>query len=119
MSHLTEDFKRALSALAYANAGEFYFAREKARFLDNSDSRIGAPRMAVTKRNPTARTLILGLASAGLYAALYLYSEELLAWSAKGQWMFVLPVAIAFIFSMVHGTFTGLFWDVLGIKAKK
>jgi hypothetical protein len=29
------------------------------------------------------------------------------------------PVAMAFLFSLVHGAFTGHFWDVLGIKARK
>lgn len=27
------------------------------------------------------------------------------------------PIAIAFLLSFVHGAFTGLFWDVIGLKA--
>lgn len=38
----------------------------------------------------------------------------------KGTWWFVFaPVAVAFTLSFVHGVATGLFWDRLGLKAKK
>lgn len=37
-----------------------------------------------------------------------------------GTWWYVLaPIALAFALSYTHGTFTGLFWDVVGLKAKK
>lgn len=37
-----------------------------------------------------------------------------------GNWLLVLiPIVIAFAMSYVHGAFTGLFWDVVGLKAKK
>jgi hypothetical protein len=37
-----------------------------------------------------------------------------------GTWLFVLvPIVIAFVLSYVHGAFTGLFWDAVGLKAKK
>lgn len=38
----------------------------------------------------------------------------------EGHWYYVLiPIVIAFIMSYVHGAFTGLFWDTVGLKAKK
>ena len=38
----------------------------------------------------------------------------------EGQWWFVFaPIALAFALSYTHGLFTGLFWDVIGLKAKK
>ncbi|PIQ12750.1 MAG: hypothetical protein CO125_02190 [Hydrogenophilales bacterium CG_4_9_14_3_um_filter_59_35] len=38
----------------------------------------------------------------------------------KGTWWFVFaPIAVAFTLSFVHGVATGLFWDRLGMKAKK
>ncbi len=38
----------------------------------------------------------------------------------EGTWWFVLaPIAMAFAVSYTHGNFTSLFWDVLGLKAKK
>ena len=37
-----------------------------------------------------------------------------------GTWWYVLaPIAMAFALSFTHGNFTGLFWDVIGLKAKK
>lgn len=36
----------------------------------------------------------------------------------EGNWLFVLvPILIAFVVSYVHGTFTAMFWDSLGLKA--
>lgn len=38
----------------------------------------------------------------------------------EGTWWFVFaPIAMAFALSYTHGLFTGLFWDVIGLKAKK
>ncbi|MEO5330245.1 MAG: hypothetical protein H7829_18625 [Magnetococcus sp. THC-1_WYH] len=68
-------------------------------------------------------TLLLGAASASLYLLLFLYSDELTHVSTlirqghKG--LVVIPMGIALIFSFVHGAFTGRFWDLLGLKAKK
>ena len=59
------------------------------------------------------------LAAVGLYALLYAFEDSLLALTAQGGWLFVVPVAIAFVISFVHGGFTAHFWDLLGIKAKK
>jgi len=38
----------------------------------------------------------------------------------EGNWLFVFaPIALAFALSYTHGLFSGLFWDVVGLKAKK
>lgn len=38
----------------------------------------------------------------------------------KGVWWYVFaPIAMAFALSYTHGNFTSLFWDVVGLKAKK
>ncbi len=77
-------------------------------------------------RSPRALviTLILGAASAGLYLLLYLYSDklpELAAANRQGEHKIyaLVPIAIALVFSFVHGAFTGQFWDLLGFRAKK
>lgn len=66
-----------------------------------------------------ARTAILGAATLILYAGLFLMERPLLELSSRGGWYFLVPVAIAFVFSLAHGAFTGYFWDLLGIKARK
>jgi hypothetical protein len=74
--------------------------------------------MNVDSSKLLTRTLILGSISATLYLLLYLFSDTILAWSRQGHWYFIAPITIAFVFSLVHGSFTGHFWDLLGIKAK-
>jgi hypothetical protein len=68
-------------------------------------------------------TLILGAASAGLYVLLYLYSDtlvELAAATRQGEKLYALvPLGVALVFSFVHGAFTGRFWELLGLQAKK
>lgn len=64
------------------------------------------------------RTVIYGLFSLTLYYLLYRYHDFILAYSKEGQWHFIVPISIAFVFSVVHGNFTGQFWDLFGIKAK-
>ncbi len=65
------------------------------------------------------QALAYGAVSLALYLALYFYADQILELSRQGRWYFIVPIAIAFIFSAVHGTFTGQFWDLFGIKAKQ
>lgn len=74
--------------------------------------------MKDTKSQAVIQTIILGIMSAGLYALLWFFEKPILDLSKQGGWYFILPLVIAFIFSGVHGTFTGHFWDILGVKAK-
>lgn len=74
--------------------------------------------MAIDRTKAVTNTVILGIISAALYLLLYIFSDQILRWSERGHWYFVVPVGTAFVFSFVHGAFTGHFWDLLGIKAK-
>ena len=68
-------------------------------------------------------TVIMGGISAALYFLLYLYSgvlAELASETRHGNKIYALvPLAVALLFSFVHGAFTGRFWDLLGLRAKK
>lgn len=70
-----------------------------------------------------AATLLLGAVSAGLYFLLFLYSDrlvELAAATRQGEQRYALiPIVIALVFSFIHGAFTGRFWELLGLRAKK
>lgn len=55
--------------------------------------------------------------------AIYYHKVDAAACAAKGGvvtagtwWHALLPIAIAFTVSFTHGAFTGLFWDVMGLK---
>jgi hypothetical protein len=69
-----------------------------------------------------AITAALGAASVVLYVILYLYATETEVFAARARagekWLAVVPIAVALVFSFVHGAFTGQFWDALGLKAK-
>ncbi|MBI3374695.1 MAG: hypothetical protein HY017_23475 [Betaproteobacteria bacterium] len=77
------------------------------------------PFMADGDERKIVKTLALGFLSLLLYAALFLNEESVLQLSTLGGWYALVPVAIAFVFSVAHGAFTGHFWDVLGVKARK
>jgi hypothetical protein len=62
-------------------------------------------------------TVIFGLATAALYAAIFLNSGMVMKYFTKGGMYALLPVGTAFLFSFVHGAFTGNFWSALGIEA--
>ena len=66
--------------------------------------------------------ITLGLISFLLYDLLYHFNLDIrhlaeLANHGNKTWFWV-PIVIALIFSLVHGAFTGHFWDSLGLKAK-
>ncbi len=63
-------------------------------------------------------TILLGVISAGLYFLLWWLEKPIMYYSQQGKWYFIIPIAIAFAFSLVHGAFTGYFWEALGIQAK-
>jgi hypothetical protein len=69
--------------------------------------------------NKTTKLVLYGLVVAVLYGALYRYDSEVVEICRRGGWWFLFPVGVAFLFSIFHGNFTGLFWDVLGVQAKK
>lgn len=74
--------------------------------------------MSIKHSQALRRTLFYGSISISLYFLLYLFNDTILEHSKQGRWNFIIPVVIAFIFSVVHGNFTGQFWDLFGIKAK-
>lgn len=72
-----------------------------------------------TRKKPYGALLVMGLLSAGLYIFLLLNQTSLNKYFAMGGVYAFLPIATAFIFSYVHGSFTGNFWTILGIEASK
>ena len=76
-----------------------------------------------------AITLALGVASTGLYVLLFVFADrlpEIAAATRNGETPYgialalaLVPILIALVFSFVHGAFTGRFWDLLGLRAKR
>ncbi len=77
--------------------------------------------MKFTKTKLVLETALLGIGSVVLYFLLFYFEDTVLGWSKgfkKVGWFFIAPIIIAFVFSVVHGAFTGHFWELLGIRGK-
>lgn len=64
-----------------------------------------------------AKTAGLGIATAALYAAVFLNSGTVMNFFTRGGLYAALPIATVFVFSFVHGAFAHHVWEVLGIRA--
>jgi len=74
----------------------------------------------VAARKPYLQLIVSGLISGALYLALFLFHHEIMAaFTRTDGWYPALPVMTAFAFSFTHGAFTGYFWEVLGITARR
>lgn len=71
------------------------------------------------RKKPVGKMLAAGAAAIALYAALLGNQETINETFGKGGMNAFLPIFTAFLFSIVHGSFTGSFWTVLGIEAKR
>lgn len=71
------------------------------------------------KKKPYSKMIITGIFSVALYAALLLNQDIINWYFGRGGVYAILPIITALIFSFVHGAFTGNFWTVLGVDAKK
>ncbi|MBF0319108.1 MAG: hypothetical protein HQL01_04805 [Nitrospirae bacterium] len=71
------------------------------------------------KKRHFGKAIVLGIVSLVLYTILFTEQHVLNEVFAKGGYYALLPIATAFLFSFVHGNFTGNFWDIIGISAKK
>ncbi|MCL4492734.1 MAG: hypothetical protein M1510_12710 [Nitrospirae bacterium] len=72
-----------------------------------------------TKKKPYGSMLLTGIISVALYGILLSNQSIVNDYSGRGGLYAFLPIATAFIFSFIHGSFTGNFWTVLGIEAAK
>lgn len=69
------------------------------------------------RRQARRKAYIYGAFSLVLYAILFAKADAIMNTFTKGHFFAVLPVAAAFLFSYVHGTFTGSFWTAMGVNA--
>jgi hypothetical protein len=71
------------------------------------------------KPRPYVKTVLFGAVSAALYVLLLTRQELINDTFVKGGLYALLPIAMAFLFSFVHGSFTGCFWSSCGVEASK
>lgn len=64
------------------------------------------------------KTVITGIMAVSLYTVFFMNAELVMTWFTKGGIYAALPILTAFLFSFVHGAFTGNIWELLGVNAK-
>jgi hypothetical protein len=74
---------------------------------------------AGVKKKPVGKMFVTGILSIALYAALLANQDVINGIFGKGGFYAFLPIVTAFVFSFIHGAFTGHFWSVLGIEAAR
>lgn len=73
-----------------------------------------------TVAKPWGRLVYYGIGSLACYVALFANEKEVMATFTRTDGAYwLLPVATAFVISYFHGGFTGCFWDVLGVRARR
>jgi hypothetical protein len=72
-----------------------------------------------TARKPWGKTIVFGILSAALYAGVFAFADTIAAHFAQGSYWAAGPIATVFLFSYVHGEFTGNLWSVLGVEATR
>jgi hypothetical protein len=71
------------------------------------------------KSKALGKAILFGIASAGMYAAVFTNSDTIMKYFTRGSWYAALPIVTVFAFSFVYGTFASHLWSALGIEAKK
>jgi hypothetical protein len=70
-------------------------------------------------KKPVGKMVLFGICSIIIYGAIFLFQGLITAYFTRGEIYTILPIVGAFVLSYVHGHFTGYFWTVLGIEARK
>ncbi len=71
------------------------------------------------RKRPVGKMIVMGIISITLYTALLMNQDIINNYVGRGGVYAFLPIVVAFIFSFVHGNFTGYFWTVMGVEAAK
>jgi hypothetical protein len=110
------EFDKNMSAVAFAEAGEFETAKD---ILQQQPKAIKEKKPLGAKDKPYVGMVIFGAVSLSGYIALIANQQWVNETFTLGGWHAVYPVVTALIFSFVHGAFASNLLSVLGIEAKK
>ena len=80
----------------------------------------GVSRMStISRKRHVKNCFVFGALTVGLYAAVFGNQGIVMTYFTKGGIYALLPVAVVFALSYVHGNFTSAFWSALGIEGSK
>lgn len=107
-------FDKNMSAVTFAEAGEFETAAE---FLqeERTEEEAVSP---IAKKKPYAGLVIFGAVSLAGYIALMTHQGWVSNEYTMGGWHAAYPVVTALAFSFIHGAFASNLLSVLGLEAK-
>lgn len=71
------------------------------------------------RKKPIGKTIFFGAIALAMYVALLLNQDIVNKYWALGGLYAFLPIGTAFVFSFIHGSFTGNFWTSIGVEASK
>jgi len=109
-------FDKTMSAVTFAEAGEFETASE---FLQEEAVAAEAAPSPAVKKKPYKGMVVFGALSLSGYIALITNQQWVNETYTMGHWHAAYPVVTALIFSFIHGAFASNLLSVLGIEAKK
>lgn len=78
-----------------------------------------ADKKSSIKKKPYGKLVVFGIGATIIYVLLLTNQTLVNDYFTRGGLYAFLPIAAAFLISFVHGNFTGIFWTLLGIEAKK
>ncbi len=73
----------------------------------------------IRKKRPYLKAVFWGIASLAGYIAVFTNQDIITSNFTRGGVYAALPIAVAFIFSFIHGSFANYVLSVFGIEAKK
>ena len=110
------DLDRHMSAVTFAEAGEFETATE---FLQGDQAEKAPVKSPIVRKKPYGGMLVFGAISLSGYFLLMKNQGWVSEEFTMGGWHAAYPVMTAIIFSFIHGAFASNMLSVLGIEAKK
>jgi len=103
-------------SVIYTNAG----TNQINKTTSYKTMKIGELFMSTTsKKRHVKNCFLFGALTAGVYAAVFTNQDLVMTYFTKGGLYALLPVAVVFAVSYVHGNFTSAFWSALGIEGSK
>lgn len=97
--------------LAFAEANVW-----DASLIENCKNKEKLVTTTLRKKRARSAAVVYGILSVALYAVTFTNADTVMAYATKGHFFAAVPIATVFLFSWIHGKFTGNIWTALGIE---
>jgi hypothetical protein len=100
----------------HAKAGRLHKTTHNRTLMNKGETGMSTTK---SRKRHVKNCFVFGALTAGLYAAVFTSQEFVMTNFTKGGFFALLPVAMVFAISYVHGSFSSSFWSALGIEGSK